>query len=348
MAPPRKATQAAIDKDEQDADRVAIQLRRSAFVALTLSSCHGAPVPTTVAIEPSVSSATTAQRAPVASASPTERRERAPTPLKLFSPSKTFESTNNLTEEEAKFVAAQNQLIKNLYTSLNEILSLMPAGCDLSQPACQADWHEHMARYNKLSTEIGRFRPLCGWFPTPPLPVYEWLNESLNELAKNPKELAKIGEERFAAYSEQNLFELRRQYSVELRPCLSCIAPSAPKVHATVNFESYSTIVRAEAAPILDEIASLLRAHPDWKLLVQGHIDASETGQAQLGQNRANQVVAELTKRQVPKSQLKSIDRGGTMPVEKSNSPTAKQKNQRVDFALLGSFLPIRFFNDAR
>jgi outer membrane protein OmpA-like peptidoglycan-associated protein len=98
-------------------------------------------------------------------------------------------------------------------------------------------------------------------------------------------------------------------------------------------FDFGSDRLRAESAPILDEIAAALRAHPDWKLLVEGHTDSVGSGPSNLdlSRRRAAAAVAGLVERGIAPQRLRSDGFGASRPVATNDTPNGRAENRRVD-----------------
>ncbi len=101
-----------------------------------------------------------------------------------------------------------------------------------------------------------------------------------------------------------------------------------------IPFEIDQALLRAESAPVLDDIADVLLAHPSVLLLeVQGHTD--DTGgiayNLDLSERRARAVVTALVERGVPRERLVAKGYGLLRPLD----GTDKALNRRVEFAIL-------------
>lgn len=102
-----------------------------------------------------------------------------------------------------------------------------------------------------------------------------------------------------------------------------------------VLFDTAESVVRPDAAPVLDDVAHIILAHPEIRrVAVEGHSD--ERGDARynlrLSQDRAASVVRELVARGVPRSRLDPIGFGEALPLIDASTPTAWAVNRRVVF----------------
>jgi len=101
-----------------------------------------------------------------------------------------------------------------------------------------------------------------------------------------------------------------------------------------ILFDVDSDRIRPESTPTLNEIADMMKAHTDLKILVEGHTD--NTGDAAhnqtLSEQRAASVVKYLsTKGGIDASRLSSKGFGPTKPAKPNDTPEGRQANRRVE-----------------
>ena len=100
-----------------------------------------------------------------------------------------------------------------------------------------------------------------------------------------------------------------------------------------VHFATNAADILPESQPVLDGAASLLKAHPEWKIAVEGHTDS--TGDAAsnrgLSQKRAQSVMAALVQRGVPAASLSAAGFGPDRPVADNRTEAGRAKNRRVE-----------------
>lgn len=101
-----------------------------------------------------------------------------------------------------------------------------------------------------------------------------------------------------------------------------------------ILFDVGSDRVRGESTPTLKEIGDMLKAHPDLKLLIEGHTD--NVGQAAanlaLSDKRAAAVKQALvTTYGIDASRLTTKGYGDTKPVSSNGSAEGRQSNRRVE-----------------
>jgi outer membrane protein OmpA-like peptidoglycan-associated protein len=100
----------------------------------------------------------------------------------------------------------------------------------------------------------------------------------------------------------------------------------------------YFSFARADIRPqserVLKEIASMLNAHPDWKLRIDGHTDAigNDAANLDLSKRRAAAVKAALVSRfRIDASRLGSGGYGESSPRDKNDTPEGRARNRRVE-----------------
>lgn len=88
--------------------------------------------------------------------------------------------------------------------------------------------------------------------------------------------------------------ERRRERRIE-----QALAETGQAIVYGIQFDFNSAELRDDSAPVLEEIADALRAHPDWHLRVEGHTDAIGDAESnrELSQRRAAAVRDELVRR---------------------------------------------------
>lgn len=101
-----------------------------------------------------------------------------------------------------------------------------------------------------------------------------------------------------------------------------------------IHFEYNSVAIRSESDSVLAEIGSVLGAHPEWSLSIEGHTD-SIGGRAfndTLSQRRAEAVRVALMERfGVAATRLTASGAGMSRPVETNATPEGRALNRRVE-----------------
>ncbi len=104
-------------------------------------------------------------------------------------------------------------------------------------------------------------------------------------------------------------------------------------LQATTLYDSNSSYIRAEAYPLLDEVAGILMKNPAMEVEVQGHTD--NTGSAKynqwLSEKRAQRVKDYLVSKGIDPSRLEAKGYGLTQPVASNATAEGRAQNRRVE-----------------
>ncbi len=128
----------------------------------------------------------------------------------------------------------------------------------------------------------------------------------------------------------------------ELKGC-----PPAPKLTAkeekiiqkafsNLEFETGKSIIRPKSFPSLNELAGLLKQHPDWTLVLSGHTDNQGDPKKNmiLSEKRAKAVANYLVKKGVKAENITTEWFGDTKPIADNSTPQGRQKNRRVEMKI--------------
>jgi outer membrane protein OmpA-like peptidoglycan-associated protein len=105
-----------------------------------------------------------------------------------------------------------------------------------------------------------------------------------------------------------------------------------------INFDTGKDTIKRESHRVLDEIASILKAHSEiGRVRVEGHTDnvGSASYNKDLSQRRANSVVEYLASRGVARERLAPVGFGFERPVASNATALGRAKNRRVEFTIL-------------
>lgn len=100
-----------------------------------------------------------------------------------------------------------------------------------------------------------------------------------------------------------------------------------------ITFATGSAELTHASKGTLDDVAAVLRKHPDWKLTIQGHTDniGDEKSNQTLSERRAQAVREALEKRYaIPASALETKGFGLTRPVAPNSTIEGRARNRRV------------------
>lgn len=105
-----------------------------------------------------------------------------------------------------------------------------------------------------------------------------------------------------------------------------------------IYFDTGSDRLRPESTPTLKEIGDMLKAHPDLRILIEGHTDSTGNPQSNqvLSEKRAAAVKAFLEAEYgIQGSRLETRGFGDTKPVGDNGTPEGRQANRRVELVKL-------------
>lgn len=106
-------------------------------------------------------------------------------------------------------------------------------------------------------------------------------------------------------------------------------------VSTAINFDVSSDKIKATSFGAIKEIADVLQANPQLKILIIGHTDSDgdEKANLQLSIKRAFAVKQFLTREfGISEARLQTDGKGEAAPVDTNSSPEAKATNRRVEF----------------
>jgi len=101
-------------------------------------------------------------------------------------------------------------------------------------------------------------------------------------------------------------------------------------------FDFASASLRPESDKVLNEIAQVMRTHPDWKLTVEGHTDNVGGNASNLGlsKRRSEAVVDALAHRfLISENRFSTAGFGASRPVDTNDTLEGRARNRRVELA---------------
>ncbi len=101
-----------------------------------------------------------------------------------------------------------------------------------------------------------------------------------------------------------------------------------------IYFESGKAIVKPESHGVLNEIAAMMKEHPELRFRIEGHTDSDgdDAFNLKLSKQRAEAVKRELVKMGIADSQFESDGFGESKAVDSNTTPEGKANNRRVEF----------------
>ncbi len=103
-----------------------------------------------------------------------------------------------------------------------------------------------------------------------------------------------------------------------------------------IHFETNKWDILPEAKEILKKNAEWVLAHPEFKLIVEGHCDErnTEAYNLALGERRANAAREYLIGLGVPASKIQTVSYGENRPLCTESNESCWQQNRRAEFVL--------------
>jgi outer membrane protein OmpA-like peptidoglycan-associated protein len=101
-----------------------------------------------------------------------------------------------------------------------------------------------------------------------------------------------------------------------------------------IRFDVNKATLRPESMGVINEIAALMKDHPEVKFSVEGHTDSDgdDNLNQTLSEQRAGTVVATLEKLGIDTNRLTSKGWGESKPMDTNSTPEGKANNRRVEF----------------
>jgi outer membrane protein OmpA-like peptidoglycan-associated protein len=116
------------------------------------------------------------------------------------------------------------------------------------------------------------------------------------------------------------------------------IQANAVVINGVVRFKTASATLQPASLPLLQQVASTLRAAASLSIEIQGHTD--DVGNAaqniKLSKRRAEAIRAVLVKAGVAPARLIATGFGPTRPRASNKTPEGREQNRRVEFLILG------------
>lgn len=106
----------------------------------------------------------------------------------------------------------------------------------------------------------------------------------------------------------------------------------------SIYFSFNSDAIREESEPTLEDIAEVMRRHPDWRLAVNGHTDGvgSDSANLRLSERRASSVKTALSTRYgVAADRLTTAGVGESQPKDTNDTLEGRARNRRVELVRL-------------
>lgn len=104
-----------------------------------------------------------------------------------------------------------------------------------------------------------------------------------------------------------------------------------------ILFDTNQASLKPESMGVLNEIAKMMKEHPEMKFSIEGHTDSDGDNQynLQLSEQRAQAVKEALAELGIDAARMQTKGLGETVPVSDNKSPEGKANNRRVEFVKL-------------
>ena len=99
-----------------------------------------------------------------------------------------------------------------------------------------------------------------------------------------------------------------------------------------INFDIGKAIVKAESFPVIEQLTTYLKDHPQMRVMIEGHTD--NTGKDEmnlsLSDRRAQSIKAEIVKRGIDAGRMETHGFGSSKPVADNKTAAGRTQNRRV------------------
>ena len=103
-----------------------------------------------------------------------------------------------------------------------------------------------------------------------------------------------------------------------------------------VEFETGKDVLKASSFRILNQVADILDAYPEYSLRIVGHTDnvGTEANNQRLSEARARSTYEYLLARDIAPVRIQFSGRGELQPIDSNDTPEGRERNRRVEFQL--------------
>ncbi len=106
---------------------------------------------------------------------------------------------------------------------------------------------------------------------------------------------------------------------------------------ASIAFEPSSADFSSGSQLALEDLASLLKTHPERRIKIAGHTDASGNKQKnlELSRDRARAVTGYLISQGIPREQLLAQGYGSSQPIASNDTEDGRARNRRIEVIVM-------------
>jgi outer membrane protein OmpA-like peptidoglycan-associated protein len=185
------------------------------------------------------------------------------------------------------------------------------------------------AQIKKLYRVVERFDPISATYT---YSVGETKNaEELYQVFKKVKELQFLDAEVFALRVEQ-LMDLSQLDLASLEEL------NHKKLRTSaIHFAYKSAMIDSASEPVLEQVAMLMRQHPELSVVIEAHTDdiGGRRYNLDLSQARALSVMDYLVEHEVLPSRMVPVGHGKNQPIASNKSEEGRAQNRRVEFRMV-------------
>jgi outer membrane protein OmpA-like peptidoglycan-associated protein len=147
---------------------------------------------------------------------------------------------------------------------------------------------------------------------------------------------AKEAEARLRAAAERETEMLRRAQKIKDAKVSQEARGLVINLSGKILFDSGSSRLQPGALSPLDQVASILKDYPDYRVKIEGHTDSTGDLLANnlLSQARAESVSNYLNQKGVALDNLQVVGLGSSRPIASNATSAGKQQNRRVEIIL--------------
>lgn len=246
--------------------------------------------------------------------------------------------TNNYSGLGLNFTTIAEELMKDMFFSKGtSLVYLHPGAAQISMEIYPINGTDIANEFPmpQWNVEENRFAKISIWRQKGRLRLY--VNE--NKLLDIPRFFSENKPYSFAFFrryfNDCNQFIGNIKYAIGLPDTRNKLITEGKFVTTGILFEFQKANVKQESFGVIKEIATVLKENASLKVKVIGHTsnDGDATANLTLSKQRALAVKEILvTEFGIEASRLETDCKGGAEPVDKTNTPTGKANNRRVEF----------------
>jgi outer membrane protein OmpA-like peptidoglycan-associated protein len=104
-----------------------------------------------------------------------------------------------------------------------------------------------------------------------------------------------------------------------------------------IFFDTGKATIKPQSFNLLDQVALTIKAHPEFKIRVEGHTDSQgkQDANIKLSQERAESVRTYLIKKNIEPDRLQSVGYGPATPIADNKTKAGREANRRVEFHIV-------------